>query len=110
MEPVAVKLDHPIGPEHCFGERVDTIVITRRVTAGDMKAQDEAGTAEEAPIARTLILLQRICRTAAGKALPVEAYEDLDCDDLTRLVEAAYPFVPGGRRRPSGGQPSESSP
>lgn len=108
MEPVSVKLDIPVGP--FFGETIDTIVVSRRATAGDMQAQDAAGSADDAPTARTLVLMQRLCRTAGGKQLPLEAYEALDGDDFIRVVEAMVPFVPGGRRRPSGGQQSESSP
>lgn len=83
--PVTVKLADPIT---VFGQRIDALVIARKMNGGDLLATEGLGR-----IATTLKLIERLYRTPDGKEIGADAVLALSSQDIATLAEAMGPFA-----------------
>lgn len=83
--PVTVKLEDPIV---AFGQRVDALVISRKMNGGDLLATEGLG-----KVATTLKLIERLYRTPDGKEIGPDAVLTLSNQDIAALAEAMGPFA-----------------
>jgi hypothetical protein len=84
MDPVTVKLRHPITD---FGKPVESVTVSRASTFGDYVDADEAGTGVHQRLA---FFIARLC------GLTPAAVRTLHPADAGDINEAIAPFVEGG--------------
>lgn len=85
LAPVTVTLSDPIT---AFGQRVDALVISRKMNGGDLLATEGLG-----KVATTLKLIERLYRTTEGKEIGPDAVLTLSNQDIAALAEAMAPFA-----------------
>jgi hypothetical protein len=90
MEPVTVKLHHPILD---FGKPVSELTIARACTFGDYMDADEAG---EGAHQRLGFFVHRLC------GVTMLAVRQLHPEDMEHVAAAIAPFVAGGPPTGSG--------